>query len=99
VDLESLDCRNRSIVGLLRKRQAIITVIKNSDDTSEPQTMDLDFMHNTKYAQPVMDRKIREVRGPPGHDDTNNKNKSMQEVLRSAGFTILQNDKAHLLQF
>jgi hypothetical protein len=36
-----------SIVGLLWKRHAIITVIKYSDDTSEPQTMDLDFMHNT----------------------------------------------------
>jgi hypothetical protein len=43
---------------------------KNSDDTSEPQTMDLDFMHNTKYAQPLMDRKMREARGPPSHDDT-----------------------------
>ena len=59
-----------SIVGLLWKRHAIITVIKYSDDTSEPQTMDLDFMHNTKYAQPLMDRKMREARGPPSHDDT-----------------------------
>jgi hypothetical protein len=59
-----------SIVGLLWKRHAIIRVIKYSDDTSEPQTMDLDFIHNTKYAQPLMDRKMREARGPPSHDNT-----------------------------
>jgi hypothetical protein len=75
------------------------TVVKYSDDTSEPQTMGLDFMANTKYAQSLMDRKMREARNLPSQGDTNNMNKSMQEVLRSAGFIILQNDKAHLLQF
>ena len=46
----------------LWKRHAIITVIKYSDDTSEPQTIALDFEHNTKYAQPLIDRKMREAR-------------------------------------
>jgi hypothetical protein len=32
--------------------------------------MALDFMANTKYAQPLMDRKMREARGLPSHDDT-----------------------------
>ena len=32
--------------------------------------MALDFMANSKYAQPLMDRKMREVRNPPSHDDT-----------------------------
>jgi Short C-terminal domain len=59
-----------TIVGLLWKRHAVITVIKYSDDTSEPQIMALDFMHNTKYAQPIMDRRMREARGLPSHDDT-----------------------------
>jgi hypothetical protein len=52
------------------EEDAIITVIKYSDDTSEPQTIALDFVHNTKYAQPLMDRKMREARNPPSHDDT-----------------------------
>ena len=38
-----------TIVGLLWKRHAIITVIKYSDDSSEPQTIALDCEHNTKY--------------------------------------------------
>ena len=49
---------------------AIITLIKYSDDDSKPQTMALDFIHNTKHAQPLIDRKMREVRNPPIHDDT-----------------------------
>jgi hypothetical protein len=59
-----------SIVGLLRKRYAVITVVKYSGDMSEPQIMALDFMANTKYAQPIMDRRMREARGLPSHDDT-----------------------------
>jgi hypothetical protein len=56
--------------GLLWKRHAIITIIKYSDDTSEPQTIALDFIHNTKYAQPLIDKKMREARNPPSHADT-----------------------------
>ena len=59
-----------SIVGLLWKRHAIITYIKYSDDTSEPQIMALDFEHNTKYAQPLLDKKMREVGNLPSHEDT-----------------------------
>ncbi|MGB7558993.1 MAG: SHOCT domain-containing protein [Nitrososphaeraceae archaeon] len=59
-----------SIVGLLWKRHAIITVIKYSDDSSEPQTIALDFEHNTKYAQPLIDGKMREVQNPPSQEDT-----------------------------
>ena len=57
-------------VGLLWKRHAILTVIKYSDDDSKPQTIALDFMHNTKYAQPLIDKKFREVQNPPSHADT-----------------------------
>jgi hypothetical protein len=32
--------------------------------------MALDFMHNTKHAQPLIDRKMREVRSPLSHEDT-----------------------------
>jgi hypothetical protein len=53
----------------------VITVIKYLNDMSEPQTMALDFMHNTKYAQPLMDRKMREARNLSSHGDTNNMNK------------------------
>jgi hypothetical protein len=59
-----------SIVGLLWKRHAIITVIKYSDDDSKPQIIALDFIHNTKYAQPLIDKKMCEVQNPPSHDDT-----------------------------
>ena len=67
VDIDRL---SMGIVGLLWKRHAVITVIKYSDDTSEPQIVALDFMHNTKYAQPIMDRRMREVGNLPSHDDT-----------------------------
>ena len=59
-----------SIVGLLWKRHAIITYIIYSDDTSEPQIIALDFEHNTKYAQPLIERKMREAGNLPSHDDT-----------------------------
>jgi hypothetical protein len=58
------------IPSLLWKRHAIITVVKYSDDKSEPQTVALDFEHNTKYAQPLLDRKMRELGTPPSHDVT-----------------------------
>ena len=32
--------------------------------------MALDFEHNTKYAQPLLDRKMLELGNPPSHDDT-----------------------------
>ena len=56
--------------GLLWKRHAILTVIKYSDDDSKPQTIALNFIHNTNYAQPLIDRKMREVQNPPSHEDT-----------------------------
>jgi hypothetical protein len=59
-----------SIVGILWKRHAIITVIKYSDDSSEPQIIALDFEHNTKYAQPLIDGKMREVQNLPSQKDT-----------------------------
>jgi hypothetical protein len=48
-----------TLIGLLWKRHAIVTVIKYNDDNSEPQTIALDFMANTKYAQPIIDRLIQ----------------------------------------
>ena len=35
--------------------------MKYSDYTSEPQIVALDLIHNTKYAQPIMDRRMREA--------------------------------------
>ena len=70
---KKFDADKFALVGpafLLWRRHAIITVIKYSDDTSEPQTIALDFEHNTKYAQPLIDRKMREARGLPSRDDT-----------------------------
>src|SRR5918996_215880 len=49
------------LAGLLWKRRAIVTVIKYDDDNSEPQTIALDFRANTKYAQPLVDKKFREL--------------------------------------
>jgi hypothetical protein len=54
--------------GLLWKRHAIVTVIKYNDDNSEPQTIALDFRANTKYAQPLINRKFREVPPLPTKD-------------------------------
>jgi hypothetical protein len=87
---KKFDLEKGIVGGLIWKRHAILTVLKYSDDDSKPQTMALDFMANTKYAQPLIDREMREARNLPSHDDTNNMNKRMQEVLRSAGFTILE---------
>ena len=56
--------------GLLWRRHAIITIVKYSDDSYEPQTIALDFEHNTKYAQPILDRRMRKARNPLSHDDT-----------------------------
>jgi hypothetical protein len=46
--------------GLLWKKHHVVTVIKYTDDTSAPQTMALDFRDNTKYAQPLIYKKMRE---------------------------------------
>lgn len=54
------------IVGLLWRRHRIVTIIKYTDD-DVPQVIALDFMANLKYAQPLIDKKFREVhpRLPP----------------------------------
>ena len=49
------------IPGLLWKRHAIVTIIKYNDNNSKPQTIALDFMANTRYAQPIIDKKFRAV--------------------------------------
>jgi hypothetical protein len=77
-EIQNLDAKKKfdldrifalGVVGLLWKRHAIITVVKYSDDKSEPQTVALDFEHNTKYAQPLLDKKMRDLGNPPSHDD------------------------------
>jgi hypothetical protein len=52
-----------SIVGLLWKRHHIITVIKYTDDAFVPQTMAIDFLADTKYAQPIIYKKMLEAIG------------------------------------
>ena len=49
-----------SIVGLLWKRHHIVTVIKY-DDANGEQTIALDFQGNTKYAQPLIYEKMRDI--------------------------------------
>jgi hypothetical protein len=63
---KKFDADKFALVGpafLLWKRHAIVTVMKYTDDSSEPQTIALDFEHNTKYAQPIIDKKMREAHG------------------------------------
>jgi hypothetical protein len=49
-----------SIVGLLWKRHHIVTVIKYNDANGE-QTIALDFLGNTQYAQPLIYKKMRDI--------------------------------------
>jgi hypothetical protein len=65
-DIRSVDTGKKVDPGTY----AIITLIKYSDDDSKPQTMALDFIHDTKYAQSLIDKKMREVQNPPIHEDT-----------------------------
>ena len=65
-DIRSVDTGKKVDPGTY----AIITLIKYSDDDSKPQTMALDFIHDTKYAQSIIDKKMREVQNPPIHEDT-----------------------------
>jgi hypothetical protein len=53
------------VAGLLWRKRAIVTAIKYTDENREPQTVALDFIHNTKYAQPLINRKFREVHPTP----------------------------------
>ena len=69
---KKFDADKFALVGpffLLWKRHAILTVVKYTDDSSEPQTIALDFEHNTKYAQPILDRRTRKARNSPALDD------------------------------
>ncbi|HZA65268.1 MAG TPA: hypothetical protein VE573_20505 [Nitrososphaeraceae archaeon] len=50
-----------TLIGLLWKRHHIVTIIKYTDEAQTPQTIALDFLANTKYAQPLINRKFREV--------------------------------------
>src|SRR5919107_1674485 len=50
-----------TIVGLLWKRHHIVTIIKYTDEVQALQTIALDFLAATKYAQPLINRKFREV--------------------------------------
>jgi hypothetical protein len=49
-----------TLVGLLWKRHRVVTIIKYTDD-DVPQVIALDFRANLKYAQPLIDKKFREV--------------------------------------
>jgi len=55
---KKFDLEKGIVGGLIWKRYAILTVLKYTDDDSKPQTMALDFMANTKYAQPLIDRNM-----------------------------------------
>lgn len=69
-DLQTLDAGNKAdiervvafgvIPGLLWKKHHFVTVLKYTDEASVPQIMALDFGDNTKYAQPLIYKKMRE---------------------------------------
>jgi hypothetical protein len=69
-DLQNMDAGNKVdiervvglgvIPGLLWKKHHVVTVIKYTDDASVPQIMALDFRDDTKYAQPLIYKKMRE---------------------------------------
>ena len=59
---------------------ATVTLIKYSDDDSKPQTMALDFIHNTKHVQPLIEKKMHEVQTPP-IQDTNQPKLSIADEL------------------
>ena len=55
------DLEKGVIGGIIWKRHHIVTVIKY-DDNALIQTIALDFQANTKYAQPIINNKMREVK-------------------------------------
>ncbi len=62
-----------TLIGLLWKRHHIVTIIKYTDEAQASQTVALDFLANTKYAQPLINRKFREVHPPlPDKDKETN---------------------------
>jgi hypothetical protein len=81
-DLQNMDAGNKVdiervvglgvIPGLLWKKHHVVTVIKYTDDASVPQIMALDFRDDTKYAQPLINRKFREVHPLPDKDKETN---------------------------
>jgi Short C-terminal domain len=59
-----------TLIGLLWKRHHIVSIIKYIDDDHVSQIIALDFLGNTQYAQPIIDRKLREVQPKFPHDNT-----------------------------
>jgi hypothetical protein len=68
-DLQNVDAGNKvdldrviglGLVGLLWKRHHVVTIIKYTDDEI-PQVIALDFLAGLQYAQPLIDKKFREV--------------------------------------
>lgn len=62
----------------------IITLIKYSDDDSKSQTMALDFMHDTKYAQTLIEKKMRKVQISPIQDSNQPKLSIVDELSKLA---------------
>jgi hypothetical protein len=79
-DIRSVDTGKKVDPGTY----AVITLIKYSDDDSKPQTMALDFIHDTKYAQPLIDKKMREVQNPPIQDTNQTKLSIADELSKLA---------------
>jgi hypothetical protein len=61
-----------TLIGLLWKRHHIVTIIKYTDEAQASQTVALDFLANTKYAQPLINRKFREVHPLPDKNKETN---------------------------
>jgi hypothetical protein len=85
--IQNVDARNKEqldrIIGLdsisalvgrrdfLRKRHDIVTIIKYTDEDLAPQVIALDFLDNTKHAQPLIEKQMRQQASKPLHNDTN----------------------------
>jgi hypothetical protein len=67
--------------GLLWKRHHIVTIIKYTDEVQASQTIALDFRANTKYAQSLIDRKLREVNPKLLQSNTNQATTSIADEI------------------
>jgi hypothetical protein len=73
-----------SVVALFWKRHHIITIIKYTDENLDNQIIALDFESNTEYAQPIIDKKMREARNITSQDTTQGSASISEELSKLA---------------
>jgi hypothetical protein len=92
-DLQNVDAGNKVdlervigigvIPGLLWKKRHTVTVIKYTDENSVPQIIAIDFLDNTKYAQPNIYKSMRE-KNPQLQQTPDQSSKSTQDTNQPA---------------